>query len=136
MVNDQSRRNVPGMNITSLRAPRRAAVAAAAITMAVLGGAGVGWAAAATTAQPAIKTITPRSEKDVTNIDVLRQQLRNYYGDPLGTGQFAADSNYARESSHVAAEGTAYQSQHRSHSRATKAINQDDDDTTLATWNY
>ena len=47
--------------------------------------------------QPAIKTFTPRSEKQITNIDVLRQQIRNYYGDPLGTGTFAADSNYAKE---------------------------------------
>ena len=47
--------------------------------------------------QPAIKTITPHSENDITNIDVLRQQIRNYYGDPLGTGVFAADSNYAKE---------------------------------------
>jgi len=124
------------MNITSLRGPRRAAVAAVAITAAVLGGAGVGWAAAATTAQPAIKTITPRSEKDVTNIDVLRQQLRNYYGDALGTGQFAADSNYAKEASGVAADGTRYLDHYRSHSHATKAIVLDVDDTSLATWNY
>lgn len=50
-----------------------------------------------------IQTSTPRSEKQVTNIDVLRQQLRNYYGDPLGTGTFAADSNYAKEARSVAA---------------------------------
>lgn len=124
------------MNITSLRGPRRAAVAAVAITAAVLGGAGVGWAAATSTAQPAIKTITPRSEKDVTNIDVLRQQLRNYYGDALGSGQFAADSNYAREASGVAGDGARYLSHHRTHWHATKAIILDVDDTTLATWNY
>jgi len=124
------------MTITSFRAPRRAAVAAAAITLAVLGGAGVGWAAAATTPQPAIKTITPRSERDVTNIDVLRQQLRNYYGDALGTGQFAADSNYAKEAGGVAADGTRYLSHYRSHGHATKAIVLDVDDTSLATWNY
>src|SRR3954447_21607600 len=122
MVNIPWRRKVPWMNITSLRGPRRAAVAAVAITAAVLGGAGVGWAAAATTPQPAIKTITPRSERDVTNIDVLRQQLRNYYGDALGTGQFAADSNYAKEASGVAADGTRYLNHYRSHWHATKAI--------------
>jgi hypothetical protein len=124
------------MNITSLRGPRRIAVAAVAVTAAVLGGAGVGWAAATSTAQPAIKTITPRSEKDVTNIDVLRQQLRNYYGDPLGTGQFAATSNYAREASKVASEGARYLSHHRAHGHVTKAIVLDVDATTLATWNY
>jgi predicted secreted acid phosphatase len=111
--------------------------AVAALAVAALGGAGVGYAASsATTPQPAIKTITPRSEKDVTNIDVLRQQLRNYYGDALGTGQFSADSNYAREASGVASSGarflkTAHPARHQ-----TKAIILDVDDTTLATWNY
>jgi hypothetical protein len=124
------------MTISSLRGPRRVVVAAAAITVAVLGGAGVGWAAAETTAQPAIKTITPRSEKDVTNIDVLRQQLRNYYGDALGTGTFADDSNYAKEARGAAAEGARYLSHYRAHGRTTKAIVLDVDDTTLATWNY
>src|SRR3954469_23514857 len=96
--------------------------AVAALAVAALGGAGVGYAASsATTPQPAIKTITPRSEKDVTNIDVLRQQLRNYYGDALGTGQFGADSNYAREASHVAADRAGYLSHYRSHGHATKA---------------
>lgn len=111
--------------------------AVAAIAVAALGGAGVGYAASsATTPQPAIKTSTPRSEKDVTNIDVLRQQLRNYYGDALGTGQFGADSNYAREASGVAADGQRYLSHYRSSSHKTKAIVLDVDDTTLATWNY
>ena len=40
--------------------------------------------------QPAIKTTTPTSERQITNIDVLRQQIRNYYGDPLGTGDVRA----------------------------------------------
>ncbi len=34
---------------------------------------------------PAIQTSTPSSADDVTNVDVLKQQIRNYYGDPLGT---------------------------------------------------
>jgi hypothetical protein len=111
---------------------------AAAVTVAALGGAGVGYAASSATAGPAIKTSTPRSERDVTNIDVLRQQLRNYYGDPLGTGQFGPDSNYAREARGVAASGLRYLSGHRSHphSRTVPAIVLDVDDTTLATWNY
>ena len=37
-----------------------------------------------------------------TNVDVLKQQIKNYYGDPLGTGNFAPDSNYAREAEVVA----------------------------------
>jgi hypothetical protein len=122
----------------SLQFTRRiGATAVAALAVAALGGAGVGYAAsAAATPQPAIKTFTPRSERDVTNIDVLRQQLRNYYGDPLGTGQFAADSNYAKEASGVAAKGERYLSTRRHGGHATKAIVLDVDDTTLATWNY
>src|SRR3954447_1255283 len=115
MVNIPWRRKVPWMNITSLRAPRRAAVAAMAITVAVLGGAGVGWAAAAATAQPAIKTITPRSERDVPNIDVLRQQRRIDAGAPLVTGQSAVESKYDKEADGVAAGGARFLSHSRSH---------------------
>jgi hypothetical protein len=118
----------------SLHLSRRIGVTAvAALAVAALGGAGIGYAAA--TAQPAIKTITPHSEKAVTNIDVLRQQLRNYYGDPLGTGTFAADSYYAKEARGVAAAGKRYVS-HAGHTKKTKAILLDVDDTALATWNY
>ncbi|HEY0534118.1 MAG TPA: HAD family acid phosphatase [Actinoplanes sp.] len=116
---------------------RLGTTAVAALAVAALGGAGVGYAASsATTPQPAIKTITPRSEKDVTNIDVLRQQLRNYYGDALGTGQFADDSNYAREARSVASDGARYLSHAHPARHKTKAIILDVDDTTLATWNY
>ena len=74
-----------------------------ALAVAALGGAGVGYAASPPPPpQPAIQTTTPHSEHDITNIDVLRQQIRNYYGDPLGTGVFAADSNYAKEARRVA----------------------------------
>jgi len=121
----------------SLQFTRRLGVTAiAALSVAALGGAGIGYAASTVTASPAISTSTPHSEKDVTNIDVLRQQLRNYYGDPLGTGQFAADSNYAKEASRVAADGTRYLSHLRHKGKATKAILLDVDDTSLATWNY
>jgi hypothetical protein len=115
---------------------RLGATALAAVAIAALGGAGVGYAASAATAQPAIQTFTPRSEKDVTNIDVLRQQLRNYYGDPLGTGQFAADSNYAKEATKVATDGKRYLSSRGHYGHGTKAIILDVDDTALATWNY
>src|SRR6266496_487211 len=120
----------------SNNARRFGVTAVAALAVAALGGAGVGYAASAVTAEPAIKTITPHSERDVTNIDVLRQQLRNYYGDALGTGVFAADSNYAKEAGRVAADGERYLSHARSHGHATKAIILDVDDTSLATWNY
>ncbi|WP_112242547.1 HAD family acid phosphatase [Kribbella monticola] len=106
-----------------------AAVAAASVV------GGVAYSAGVAAQQPAIQTSTPRSEHQITNIDVLRQQIRNYYGDPLGTGTFAADSNYAKEASSVAAAGKRWLSAHH-HSRATKAILLDVDDTALATWNY
>ncbi|MFI7602150.1 HAD family acid phosphatase [Actinoplanes sp. NPDC049681] len=116
---------------------RRVVVTAvAALTTAALGGAGIGYAASsATDPQPAIKTWTPRSEDQITNIDVLRQQIRNYYGDPLSTGQFAADSYYAKEASSVARHGERYlAAQHGTYK--TRAIVLDVDDTTLATYNY
>ncbi|WP_432839083.1 HAD family acid phosphatase [Dactylosporangium sp. CA-092794] len=108
-------------------------VAVAALLAAALTGGGIAYAAV--TAEPAIKTFTPRSERDVTNIDVLRQQLRNYYGDPLGTGVAAADSNYAKEARSVAADGQRWLAS-RHHVRGTKAILLDVDDTALVTWNY
>jgi putative acid phosphatase of HAD superfamily subfamily IIIB len=110
-------------------------IAAAALAVTALAGAGAGYAAA--TAQPAIQTITPHRADAVTNIDVLRQQLRNYYGDPLGTGMFAADSFYAKEAARVAADGTRLLAARRhGGGHATKAILLDVDDTALATWNY
>src|SRR3954469_13955946 len=117
----------------SLHLSRRLTVTAVAVAVAALGGAGVGYAATAV-AQPAIQTSTPRSANDITNIDVLRQQIRNYYGDALGTGTFAADSNYAKEAGRVAAEGTRFLA-HVRHTHRTKAIVLDVDDTTLATYN-
>src|SRR3954454_15622410 len=68
------------MNRPQLRRPRRRIVLGAAALVAAFVGGGI---AVAATAQPAIKTTTPRVERQMTNIDVLRQQIRNYYGDPL-----------------------------------------------------
>jgi predicted secreted acid phosphatase len=86
--------------------------------------------------QPAIQTSTPKSEKQITNVDVLRQQIRNYYGDPLGTGTFGSESNYAKEASAAADAGGRWL-QARAHAvKRPKAIVLDVDDTTLATWNY
>jgi predicted secreted acid phosphatase len=116
----------------SWRRPLLIGTAAVAVA-AVVGG--VAYSAGVATQQPAIQTSTPRSEHQITNIDVLRQQIRNYYGDPLGTGTFGADSNYAKEATSVAKQGKHWlASQH--HTRGTKAILLDVDDTSLATWNY
>jgi len=99
-------------------------------------------------AGPAIQTITPLKADQVTNIDVLRQQLKNYYGDPLAssgssatggwTHALALDSNYAREAEKVAADGEHWLAA-RAHSQrpsGMKAIVLDVDDTTLTTWDY
>jgi len=89
---------------------------------------------------PAIHTKTPHSANDITNIDVLRQQIRNYYGDPLGSGQFSSSSNYAKEARSVAAKGEAWltfvSAFHLHPGTGHRAIVLDVDDTTLATWNY
>jgi predicted secreted acid phosphatase len=101
------------------------------------GGAAVAVAQDAPPPQPAIKTITPRTEKQVTNIDIIRQQIKNYYGDPLGTGVAGADSNYAKEASSVAADGAKYIDRKQDkNKKETKAILLDVDDTSLLTYNY
>jgi len=116
----------------SWRRPLLIGTAAVAVA-AVVGG--VAYSAGVATQQPAIQTSTPRSEHQITNIDVLRQQIRNYYGDPLGTGTFGADSNYAKEATSVAKQGKHWLAS-KHHTRGTKAILLDVDDTSLATWNY
>ena len=116
----------------SWRRPLLIGTAAVAVA-AVVGG--VAYSAGVATQQPAIQTSTPRSEHQITNIDVLRQQIRNYYGDPLGSGTFGADSNYAKEATSVAKQGKNWLAS-KHHTRGTKAILLDVDDTSLATWNY
>ena len=59
------------MRPRALRAPIVALLLAAAVVAAVA-------AIASSATSPAIQTSTPRSERDITNIDVLRQQIRNY----------------------------------------------------------
>ena len=116
---------------------RRSAALVAVLGLSLVAG-GVAYAASA----PAIQTSTPKFADQVTNIDVLRQQIKNYYGDPLAvtgpTGTWAsplnADSNYAKEASSVAADGarwlaTGWRGKAAS---VTKAIVLDVDDTTLA----
>jgi predicted secreted acid phosphatase len=79
-------------------------------------------------------TFTPQKADQVTNIDVLRQQIANYYGDPGKTGVFSPDSNYTREAESVAKDGANWLGARTT--VANKAIVLDVDDTTLATWNY
>jgi predicted secreted acid phosphatase len=122
--------------IARLGRTRRLAVGAVAIALSFIAG-GVAMAAVG---QPAIQTITPHSEKQITNLDVLRQQIRNYYGDQLGSGLFADDSFYAKEATDAAQDGAHYLAARGRHHHGKvghlKAIILDVDDTTLATWNY
>ena len=108
------------------------------VAIAVVGIAAVAAAVAFAATGPAIQTSTPHFADQVTNIDVLRQQIRNYYGDPLGTGVFGTDSNYAREADFVADQGDHWLAAraHAHYPSGMKAIVLDVDDTTLATWNY
>jgi hypothetical protein len=115
------------------RSRRSGLASVAVIAAAALAGGGAAYAA--TSGGPAIKTSTPRSERQITNLDVLRQQIRNYYGDPMGTGVAASDGNYAKEARSVAAEGERWLARPH-HTHGTKAIVLDVDDTTLLTWNY
>jgi hypothetical protein len=124
------------------RAPRLAVVLTAATLLLVSSG-----VALASSIQ-ALHIITPQSESQVTNIDVLRLELKNYYGTPgaaTGSAPTAGwtlplnlDSNYAREAESVAA-GGAHWLAARANAAAPagmKAIVLDVDDTTLTTWNY
>ncbi|NUT20963.1 MAG: acid phosphatase [Hamadaea sp.] len=120
------------MTSRSWRSPRRLITTSLLAVVLV----GVGGLASAATPQPAIKTITPKYAEQVTNIDVLRQQLRNYYGDPLGSGIAAPDGNYADEARKVAAAGRRWLDAVRHQPGENKAIVLDVDDTTLLTWNY
>ena len=120
------------MNLRAHRWSRRSTIVAAIVAGTVVGG-GVAYAA---TAQPAIRTSTPITADQVTNLDVLRQQIRNYYGDPLGTGTFAANGNYAKEATKVAREGAQWLKAKEPTGHQMKAIVLDVDDTTLTTWNY
>ncbi len=118
-----------------LQSRPRLVLAVAAVTVLVA-------AAVAYAATPAIQTITPKSEKQMTNIDVLRQQIKNYYGVPLaktgpsGTWQdpLNLDSNYADEARSAAKDGASWLKARSEVPQ--RAIILDVDDTTLATFNY
>jgi predicted secreted acid phosphatase len=110
--------------------------------------AGVATVAAAAVAglRPADLTFTPKSESQMTNIDVARAWAKNYYGAPTATsgpsGTWAAplnqDSNYADEARSVADDGMKWlEKQAKPHKMSgNEAIVLDVDDTTLTTWNY
>jgi hypothetical protein len=128
--------------MTFMSSRRRSAALVAVLGLSLVAG-GVAYAASA----PAIQTSTPKFADQVTNIDVLRQQIKNYYGDPLAvtgsglTGTWTSplnlDSNYAKEASSVAADGARWLATGwRGKSVGKKAVVIDVDDTTLATWNY
>jgi predicted secreted acid phosphatase len=92
-----------------------------------------------------VPTFVPKMADQVTNLDILRSQIKNYYGTPTAAAGAAcnkdlapaADGNYAAEAASVAADGGRWLSTgDRATSNAMKAIVLDVDDTTLATWNY
>ncbi len=112
-----------------LRRSRRATIVGLAVALSIVTG---GAALAASSGL----TFTPQKADQITNIDILRTQIKSYYGDPTGSGTFAADSNYAREAESVAAAGERWLKAEAGKTSATPAIVLDVDDTTLTTWNY
>ena len=95
--------------------------------------------------KPVDLSFTPKSEKEMPNVDVARAWAKNYYGAPTavtGSGATATwdtplnlQSNYANEARSVAEKGDKWLAGHNKkvHNRA---IVLDVDDTTLTTWNY
>ncbi len=128
------------MNVRAMPRGRRATALLVALTL-VLATASV----VVASATDALHIITPKLESQVTNIDVLRMELKNYYGTPgaaTGGGATAGwqldlneDSNYADEARSVAADGMAWLAA-KAGKAAKQAIVFDVDDTTLTTWNY
>ena len=124
-----------------LAMPRRALWPALGL---VIGGLAATAAVAVAGLQPANLAFTPKSEAQMTNVDVARAWAKNYYGAPTavaGTGSNAtwnaplnAESNYANEARSVAKQGEDWLAA-RSKVRD-RAIVLDVDDTTLTTWNY
>ena len=101
-------------------------------------------AAVALAAKPPDLAFTPQTEGQITNLDVLRQQIKNYYGDPTATTGSSAtggwthplnlESNYADEARSVAKQGADWLA---ARSKVpNRAIVLDVDDTTLTTFNY
>ncbi len=120
-----------------LRHPRRATFTAVLLALSLVT-AGVAIGSSSKT------TYTPHRADQITNIDVLRIQIENYYGDPGKTGVFGDNSYYAKEASSVAAAGSrwlaayihSFGAKHHHWNSKKPAIVLDVDDTTLTTWNY
>ncbi len=95
------------LQLASLRHSRKTAFAVLGFAL-VLATAGIAVAA------PSSLTFTPQKADQITNIDVLRQQIKNYYNTPTAASGSAAtagwtlplnlDSNYARETEKVASQ--------------------------------
>lgn len=131
------------------RSARFAVVAALALALSIPAVVGAGGAMS-------LPSFTPKSADQITNIDILRSQIKNYYGTPTaGTGAGGGwylplnpDSNYAREVCSVAKDAGNWLKArfgktdgnwlkaHFGKTHATPAIVLDVDDTTLTTWNY
>ena len=89
-------------------------------------------------------TITPTKAGQVTNLDILRNEIRNYYGTPgasSGAGATSGwtlalngSSNYAKEAQLIAKRGRIFLRERTVHPM--DAIVFDVDDTTLTTWDY
>jgi predicted secreted acid phosphatase len=122
--------------LRTLRRAPRLVVAVAVVGIALV-------AATIAFGAPAIQTITPNSADQITNLDVLRQQIKNYYGYPdaasgpngtWATNALNPDSNYAKEAAAVASKGAQWLGARDK--VAQRAIVLDVDDTTLTTFNY
>jgi predicted secreted acid phosphatase len=110
----------------------------------VIAGVAMATAVAVAGLKPADLTFTPKTERQMTNIDVARAYAKNYYGAPTSVAGSGAtgtwdtplnlQGNYAKEARSVAREG-AHWLDARSKVR-NRAIVLDVDDTTLTTWNY
>jgi hypothetical protein len=91
----------------------------------------------------ALHIITPRTADQVANIDILRMELKNYYGAPGAatgpnggwTAPLNLDSNYADEAESVATTAGHWLDA-QADGTGMKALVLDVDDTTLTTWNY
>jgi len=114
----------------------------------LIGGLATAAAVAVAGLKPANLAFTPKTEKEMTNVDVSRAYAKNYYGAPTavtGSGATATwdtplnlQSNYAKEAQSVAKKGDHFLSGHKAgHKKGqNRAIVLDVDDTTLTTWNY
>jgi hypothetical protein len=82
---------------------------------------------------------TPTRSSQISNLGLVENQIKYYYGDPTGTGVATATSPYAKEVKGIEQRITgllATKAGHHKASKAKKAIVLDVDDTSLLTYNY